>query len=125
MWGAIGAAVLQHLPALLQFAEQLLPGPGKGSEKKLTVTSKMVEYEGALALDQSVKVAKSTLVDAQVAYLNALETAAAEARQLGIILPQVAGSDSGSLPKLVAPVATKPTTNAITTSALDAVTRAG
>jgi len=87
MWGTLALTVLQHLPSILSFAEGLIPGSGTGNEKKLTATTKMVEYEGALALDQRVKDAKSALIDAQVAYLNAMEAAAAEARTLGIVLP--------------------------------------
>jgi len=77
-------AVLQQLPTILQFAEQLFPGAGKGTDKKLTASSQMVQYEGALALDPRVRAAKSVLIDAQVAYANAMDAAHAEATTLGI-----------------------------------------
>jgi len=77
-------AVLQQLPSILQFAEQLFPGAGKGNDKKLTTSSQMVQFEGALALDPRVRAAKSALIDAQVAYANAMDAAHAEATTLGI-----------------------------------------
>ena len=77
-------AVLQQLPSILQFAEQLFPGAGKSVDKKLTASSQMVQYEGALALDPRVREAKSALIDAQVAYANAMDAAHAEATRLGI-----------------------------------------
>jgi len=83
---AIAMAALQQLPAILQFAEQLIPGPKHGPEKKLTAVSELTKFEGALALDQDVKAAKDTLIDAQVRYVNAVSAAAATAQQLGIVI---------------------------------------
>jgi len=83
---AIAMAALQQLPAILQFAEQLIPGPKHGPEKKLTAVSELTKFEGALALDQDVKAAKDTLIDAQVRYVNAVTAAAATAQQLGIVI---------------------------------------
>jgi len=125
MWGQLALAVLQQLPSILQFAEGLVPGTGKGQEKKLTVTSKMVEYEGALALDQRVKDAKATLIDAQVAYVNAVEAAAKEAQALGIVLPAV-------VPPILTPVAPMVGTGGTSagsmptvSSMIDALTKSG
>jgi hypothetical protein len=81
---SMALAVLQQLPAILQLAENLFPGQGKSNDKKLTASSQMVQYEGALALDQGVQAAKSALIDAQVAYANAMDKAAAAATALNI-----------------------------------------
>lgn len=81
---SVALAILQQLPSIIQFAENLFPTGGQGVNKKLTVTSKMSQYEGAVALDQSVRDARSALIDAQVAYANAMATATETAQSLGI-----------------------------------------
>lgn len=83
-WALIALNALQQLPAIMQVVEQILPGPGKSADKHAAAVGEMTKYEGALALDQRVKVAKATLINAQVEYLNAMSAAEAEAARLGI-----------------------------------------
>ena len=82
----IAKALLEQLPTFIGFAERLI-GKGLGREKHLTVSAEMSKGEGALALDPRVKATKAALIDAQVAYVNAVSAAAAEAQALGIALP--------------------------------------
>jgi len=126
---AIAMAALQQLPAILQFAEQLIPGPKHGPEKKLTAVSELTKFEGALALDQDVKAAKDTLIDAQVRYVNAVSAAAATAQQLGIVInvPTPAGvlvPPSGTGAASIGSLTHDPTPG-VTTSAVAAATLPG
>ena len=81
---AFALAALQQLPAIIAAVEQILPGKGKSADKKAAATSEMTKFEGPLALDQQVKDAKAALIDAQVAYLNAMAAAEKIAKDLNI-----------------------------------------
>lgn len=83
-WALIALNALQQLPAIMQVVEQILPGPGKSADKHAAAVGEMTKYEGALALDQRVKLAKAALINAQVEYLNAMSAAEVEAGRLGI-----------------------------------------
>lgn len=83
-WALIAFNALQQLPAIMQVVEQILPGPNKSADKHAAASGEMTKYEGALALDQRVKAAKTALINAQVEYLNAMSAAEAEAHRLGI-----------------------------------------
>jgi len=93
--------VLRELPQLIEMAERLVPGANKGQDRRVTVASEMVKYEGALALDQRVQAAKRTLIDAQVAYIKAMETAEQTARALGVPLPGCDEAGVVTTPKLL------------------------
>lgn len=104
-WALIALNALQQLPAIMQVVEQILPGPGKSADKHAAASGEMTKYEGALALDQRVKLAKAALINAQVEYLNAMSAAEAEAARLGIpvnaqpapLAPQIAGAGAGAV----------------------------
>jgi len=83
----IGRGILSNLPQIIAAAEELIPQLRQGTEKKLTVTSEMRKSEGVLGDDPNVKAARDLLIDAQVAYLKAMEAAEASASAVGVTIP--------------------------------------